>query len=156
MVVCSQSCQYEFQSLEQVMACSVPWHKSCLTCASCKKVRGPWNCSGGFRLRALSESDSVVCNSTPRAILVILFSRWTAPTCAIKLSRMASRSGRPPSVLALLFHHQSHHLIGSVLQVLLRQGVWPERLWLWRWCWYTANDRCVTVDFARAKSQHRN
>jgi hypothetical protein len=64
--------------------------------------------------------------------------------------------GRPPNVLALLFHHQSHRLIGSVLQVLLRQGVWPERLWLWRWCWYTANDRCATVDFARAKSQHRN
>ena len=26
------------QCPEQVMACGVPWHKSCMTCASCRKV----------------------------------------------------------------------------------------------------------------------
>ncbi len=44
------------------------------------------------------------------------------------------------------------------MQVLLRQGVRPERLWLWRRCWYTANDRCVKRNgrFCRAKAQNQN
>jgi hypothetical protein len=66
MAVCSQSCQYEFQSLEQVMACSVPWHKSCLTCASCKKVRSAnaLNASALVSRRLQSLDSTNLCDKT--------------------------------------------------------------------------------------------